>query len=107
MSRTKAEALGLYAKGWTDGNLNEILEAAAPGFRFGDPDREVSRDEFPAYYQGFTAAQGATVRLTGVVSYEVGNKLMACCDWEAGDVRGTGLITVGDEGVEREVVAIV
>ena len=47
------------------------------------------------------------MRITGVVSYEVGNKLMACCDWEAGDVRGTGLITVGDEGVEREVVAIV
>jgi hypothetical protein len=44
--------------------------------------------------------------ITGVVAYEVGDKLVACCLWRAGGVRGTGLITVRDDGVEREQVSV-
>ena len=43
-----------------------------------------------------------TMSITGLVSYDVGDKLMAGFLFEAGGFRGIGLITVGAHGVERE-----
>jgi hypothetical protein len=106
MSDRKSQLLGEYAEGWATGDTGKILAAAAPDFVFTDPDGPVRRERFEEYHGGFKAENGPTMDLSGVVTYEVGEKLVACCLWQAGGVRGTGLITVGESGVEREDVSI-
>lgn len=104
---TKADYLQRYAEGWTMGDVEKILGATAPGYRFGDPNQgPVARDRFLGYHRSFVKQCGSTMMLSGVLAYEVGDKLVACCVWEAGGLRGTGLITVGETGVEREDVAL-
>jgi hypothetical protein len=106
MSNRQAQYLGQYAEGWTTGDTARILDSAAPGFVFTDPDGAVPKATFPAYHARFKEQAAPTMNITGVVTYEVGDKLLACCYWEAGQIRGTGLITVGNDGVEREDVAV-
>jgi hypothetical protein len=36
-NRTKEQSLGLYAEGWSEGNVDKLLESTAPGFQFNDP----------------------------------------------------------------------
>ncbi len=50
--RTKQEYLGLYAEGWTNGDIDKILGALAPGFQFGDPQKgSISRENFREYFE--------------------------------------------------------
>lgn len=103
--KTKADFLGQYAEGWSTGDTEKITGACASGFEFHDHERgAVLRADFADYHQAFVDQNGSTMKLTGVISHELGDKLVACCVWEAGTLRGTGLITVGNEGVEREEV---
>ena len=104
--QTKMDYLNQYAGGWGSGDTKEIESSTANGYVFNDPDSKVSRDQFADYHRSFMEKYGSTMAISGVVAYEVGDKLIACCVWEAGEVRGTGLITVSDEGVEREDVVI-
>lgn len=106
MPDRKAEHLGAYAEGWATGDTGKILGAATADFVFTDPDGPVSRERFRKYHGSFMEANGSSMDITGVVAHAVGDKLVACCLWEAGEVRGTALITVGDEGVEQEEVSI-
>ena len=100
------ELLGQYAQGWGTGDTEKILGAAADNFTFKDPEEEVPRKNFSGYHKGFCAKYGSTMQITGVVAHFIGDNLVACCVWEAGELKGTGLITVGSQGVEREEVAI-
>jgi hypothetical protein len=106
MSDRKQQFLGQYAEGWATGDTAKILDAAAPDFVFIDPDQSVPAARFEEYHGTFKGQAGPTMDITGVVAYEVGGKLVACCLWRAGEVRGTGLITVRDDGVEREQVSV-
>lgn len=110
---TKQESLGLYAEGWTKGNLAKILEATAPGYQFGDPQQgAITKNKFPAYFDSFKKQVGQSgdvfMKIDGVVAYEVWGNLIVCCRWETTGQKlvGTGLISVGANGVEREDVAI-
>ena len=100
--RTKQENLALYAEGWANGDAEKVLQAVAPSYQYGDPNGQASREEFREFHRNFISQYGDTMSINGVVSYEVGDKLVAGFVWEAGDLRGTGLITVGAHGVERE-----
>ena len=106
MEKTKVNFLGTYAEGWATGDAQKILGAAAPGFVFTDPNGSVARDAFAGYHAKFVEQYGSAMALSGVVAYEVGDRLVACCVWEAGSLKGTGLIVVGAEGVEREDVVL-
>ena len=56
---TKQEYLGLYAEGWTKGDSAKILEAAAPGYQFGDPQQgAITKDKFVAYFENFKKQVG-------------------------------------------------
>lgn len=106
--RTKQDWLGEYADGWTAGNTEKILSSTGEGFQFGDPGEEkpVAKAEFEEYHRKFVETHGSFMDITGVVAYEYGGKLIAACVWAVPGVRGTGLIVVGDNGVERENVEI-
>ncbi len=111
---TEQEFLGAYAEGWTKGDVDKILDACAPNFRFGDPNQgAIGLAAFRDYFAGFKKqvgeAEGTFMDLTGIAAYEVGDKLIACCTWRTGtrkDVVGNGLIVVGPNGVEREDVVL-
>ena len=103
--RTKQENLALYTEGWANGDAEKVLQAVAPSYQYGDPLGQASREEFREFHRDFK--YGDTMSIDGVVSYEVGDKLMAGFIWGAGDLRGTGLITVGANGVEREECALI
>jgi hypothetical protein len=108
VQKTKEEYLGQYAEGWGMGNTELIESSVSDGYEFrGDPNKPlVSRKEFGEYHRAFVGQLGSTMEISGVAAYEVGDKLVACCLWTAGGLHGTGLITVGDDGVEREDIAI-
>ena len=112
--RTKQEYLGLYAEGWSQGNIDKILEATAPGFQFTDPNKgPIARENLREYFEGFKKEVGQSgetfMDLSGIVAYESGGTLVACCTWKTGvdkNIVGNGLIVVGDDGVQREDVVL-
>ena len=114
VTHTKEQFLGLYAEGWTEGNVDKILEASAPGYQFGDPQKGlIPRGNFREYFEGFKKEVGQSgetfMDLSGIASYHVGGLLLACCTWKTGvnkNVVGNGLIVVGDDGVQREDVVL-
>lgn len=110
---TKQEYLGLYAKGWTEGDGATILSATARNFTFRDPEKgSIPREDFLEYFQAFKNAVGQNgdtfMAIDGVVAYEANDLLIACCRWMTLGTKivGTGLILVGEDGVLREDVAI-
>jgi hypothetical protein len=113
-NRTKEQSLGLYAEGWSEGNVDKLLESTAPGFQFNDPQKgSISREGFRDYFEGFKREVGQSgdtfMDLSGIVAYEAGDLLIACCTWKTGvdkSVVGNGLITVAAEGVQREDVVL-
>ena len=112
--RTKQEYHGLYAEGWTNGDVDKILGVLAPGFQFGDPQKgSISRENFREYFEGFKKEVGQSgetfLDISGIVAYEAGGLLVACCTWKTGvdkNIVGNGLIVVGDDGVQREDVIL-
>ncbi len=79
-----------------------MLQPVAPSYQYGDPFGQASREEFREFHSNFVSKYGDTMSINGVVSYEVGDKPMAGSIWGTGELRGAGLITVGDHGVVRE-----
>ena len=104
--RAKQENLALCAEEWANGDAEKVLQAVAPSYQYGDPNGQASREEFREFHRNFISKYSDTMSINGVVSYEVEDKLMAAFIWGAGDLRGTGLITVGAQGVEREECAL-
>lgn len=106
--------LGTYAEGWTKGDVETLLRAAAPSFHFDTPGAApMQKVEFAAYLAGMresvAAARGGEigetfVELTEVVTKVEGDRLTAWGWWAipGTGMEGAGLIKVGPDGVESE-----
>ena len=116
-STTRAEHLDVYAAGWMGADAAKILDGAAPGFVYDDPQVGViGRDAFPTYFaelvreldrQRGGPPDGALIELSHVVSEEAGSVLTAWAWWSfpGTGIEGSALIEVGDAGVASERIA--
>jgi hypothetical protein len=112
-----SEHLGTYAEGWTKGDAELILKAAADNFTFNDPNAGViPKSEFAAYLEGMketvSSLRGGTLpepfmELSEVVTKEEEGVLTAWCWWAVPgtQIKGSGLIKVESEGVQSEMIA--
>ena len=103
---SRSDSLGLYAEGWTAGDIDKIITAIAPTFTFDDPQvGSVSKQEFPEYFRDIRSLRNSEpfMILTEVVTQEDTDALTAWCWWEIPNVaQGSGLIKVTDQGVVSE-----
>ena len=111
-----SEHLGTYAEGWTKGDAVMILKAAADNYMLDDPNAGViSKNEFAEYLEGMKATasslRGGTLpepfmELSEVVTEEKEGVLTAWCWWAVPgtQIKGSGLIKVGSEGVQSEIL---
>ena len=108
----KTEYLGLYAKGWGEGDVNTILQSVAEDFTFDDPNvGHISKADFSSY---FTSLKNQVdpirdrgrpfMELSEVISGEAEGVLTAWCWWSIPGtaVQGSGLIKVSERGVLSE-----
>ena len=111
-----SEHLGTYAEGWTKGDAVMILKAAADNYMLDDPNAGViSKKEFANYLEGLketvTSLRAGTLpepfmELSEVVTEEKEGVLTAWCWWAVPgtQIKGSGLIKVGSEGVQSEIL---
>ena len=111
-----AEHLGVYAEGWTKGDADTILKATSEGYTFDDPNAGViSKKRFAEYLSGMkdtvkTLRGGSLpepfMDLSEVVTQENEGVITAWCWWAipGTDIKGSGLIKVGADGVRSEVI---
>ncbi len=111
-----AEHLGTYAEGWTKGDRDTILKAVSDDFTFDDPNAgRIAKGEFAEYLSGMKeivrSLRGGNLpdpfmELSEVVTQENEGVLTAWCWWAVPgtEVKGSGLIKVGDDGVRSEVI---
>jgi hypothetical protein len=111
-----AEHLGSYAKGWTDGDADTILRSVSDGYTFDDPNAGVIPKNGLAQYlaalkDGVKSLRGGSLptpfmELSEVVTQENAGVITAWCWWAipGTDIKGSGLIKVGAEGVRSEVI---
>ena len=109
-----SEHLGTYAEGWAKGDAGLILSAAADNYLLDDPNAGViSKNEFANYLEGMKATvtslrEGTLpepfMELSEVVTEEKEGVLTAWCWWTipGTQIKGSGLIKVGSEGVQSE-----
>ena len=111
-----AEHLGVYAEGWTKGEAQTILRAVTDDYTFDDPNAgTIPKSKFADYL----SAMKGTVRslcggnlpepfmeLSEVVTQESEGMLTAWCWWAVPgtELKGSGLIKVGSNGVKSEVI---
>ena len=94
-----------------------ILSVASDSFYFDDPNGgKIAKAEFAAYFTGLKEAvasirggdyEGNFMDLSEVVTNEDSGILTAWCWWAipGTDIRGSGLIKVGNDGVASEIIA--
>jgi hypothetical protein len=111
-----ADHLGAYAEGWSKGDAETILKAVSDGFIFDDPNAgKISKSKFAEYMSGMKetvrALRGGNLpdpfmELTEVVTQEEEGVLTAWCWWAVPgtELRGSGLIKIGAEGVNSEII---
>lgn len=111
-----SEHLGTYAEGWTKGDADTILKAVAEGYTFDDPNTGViSKNEFANYMAGLketvSSLRGGTqpetfMEISEVLTDEKDGILTAWCWWAipGTEIKGSGLIKVGADGVQTEVI---
>ena len=111
-----SEHLGTYAEGWTKGDADTIIKAVAEGFTFDDPNAGViAQNEFANYMAGLketvSSLRGGTqsetfMEISEVLADEKDGTLTAWCWWAipGTEIKGSGLIKVGAEGVRSEVI---
>ena len=111
-----SEHLGTYAEGWTKGDADLILKVAADSYTFDDPNTGViSKNEFSSYLAGLketvSSLRGGTqsetfMEISEVLTDEKEGILTAWCWWAipGTEIKGSGLIKVGSEGVRSEVI---
>lgn len=111
-----SEHLGTYAEGWTKGDADLILKVAADSYTFDDPNTGViSKNEFSSYLAGLketvSSLRGGTqsetfMEISEVLTDEKEGILTAWCWWAipGTEIKGSGLIKVGDDGVQSEVI---
>ena len=110
------EHLGTYAEGWSKGDADTILKAAAADFTFDDPNfGVVSRDTLSSYLgelkETVASLCGGNVsdtfmELSEVLTQEDEGILTAWCWWAipGTEIKGSGLIKVDSTGVHSEVI---
>ena len=112
---TRLEYIQAYAKGWTEGDPRQILEACAPGYFFDDPKQNirVRSPQFEAYCKKLVIAANDAHKEPSATFMEITDVLVSpdqslvYCWWgiPALAVQGAGLIRVSDRGVESERIA--
>lgn len=111
-----AQHLGTYAEGWTGGDAERILQAAAQDYTFDDPNAGViSRDAFAGYLGDLKKAVASLcggrvpdpfMELSEILTQEADGSVTAWCWWAipGTELRGSGLIKVDASGVRSEVI---
>lgn len=108
--------LGVYAEGWIKGDAETILRAVTDDYTFDDPNAgKILRGELADYLSGMKESLRSLcggslpdpfMELTEVVTQEAEGVLTAWCWWAVPgtDIKGSGLIKAGAEGVRSEVI---
>jgi hypothetical protein len=111
-----ADHLGVYAEGWTKGDAEIILRAVTDDYTFDDPNFGViPKSKFTEYLSGMRddiqSILGGSIpetlmELSEVVTQESDGVLTAWCWWvvPGTELKGSGLIKVGSDGVRSEVI---
>ncbi len=112
-----ADHLGAYAEGWTNGDADKIIASVSDGFVLDDPhEGKVGKADIANHIAGMKEAvasmrgenySGPIMELTEVTTREDGGVLTAWCWWSipGTPLQGSGLIKVGDDGVQSEKLA--
>ena len=111
-----SEHLGTYAEGWTKGDADTILKTVTESYTFDDPNTGIiSKNEFANYLAGLKETVSSIcggslpdpfMELSEVLTEEKEGVLTAWCWWAipGTEIKGSGLIKVGAEGVQSEVI---
>jgi hypothetical protein len=111
-----SEHLGTYAEGWTKGDADTILKTVTESYTFDDPNTGIiSKNEFANYLAGLketvsSICEGSLpdpfMELSEVLTEEKEGVVTAWCWWAipGTEIKGSGLIKVGSEGVRSEVI---
>ena len=106
--------LGRYADGWSKGDPEIILSSVSSDFVLDDPNEgQITKEQLPTYMGQLkeivsslrgTDSETQFMELSEVVTQEEGDGLTAWCWWEipGTELKGSGLIKVGPEGVRSE-----
>ena len=112
-----ADHLGAYAEGWTNGDADKIIGSVSDGFVLDDPSEgKAGKADIANYLAGMKKAVasmrgevylGPFMELTEVTTREDDGVLTAWCWWSIPGtaLQGSGLIKVGDDGVQSEKLA--
>ena len=110
------EHLGTYAEGWTKGDADTILRSVAESYTFDDPNTGIiTKDEFANYLAGLketakSLCEGTLpepfMEISEVLTDEKEGTLSVWCWWAipGTEIKGSGLIKVGEEGIRSEVI---
>jgi hypothetical protein len=111
-----SDHLGTYAEGWTKGDAELILKAAADNYTLDDPNAGViPKNEFADHLEGMKETvislrdgtlPAPFMELSEVLTEEKEGVLTAWCWWAVPgtEIKGSGLIKVGPEGVRSEIL---
>ena len=111
-----SDHLGLYAKGWTNGDANMILQAITNDYVLDDPNiGKISKESFSGYLDNMKATVKSLVggilpdpfmEITDVVTSEENETLTAWCSWgiQGTNIKGAGFIKANSSGVFSEVL---
>ena len=111
-----ADHLGTYAEGWTKGDADTILKALSDDYTFDDPNAgKIAKSKFAEYLSGMKetvrSLRGGNLaepfmELSEIVTQENEGVITAWCWWAipGTDIKGSGLIKVGADGVHSEVI---
>jgi len=114
---TIQDHVSAFAEGWTNGNLDRILQSLAPQFSLDDPNAgEIAKDGIPAYLAGLKetvanlrggADNGPLMEMSEVVIKDDVLPVTVWAWWNVPDtpIAGSALVKVGEEGVISERLA--
>ena len=106
--------LSRYADGWMKGDLETILSSVSSDYVFDDPNEgQITKENLPTYMGQLkeivsslrgTESETQLMELSEIVTQEEEDGLTAWCWWEipGTEIKGSGLIKVGPEGVRSE-----
>lgn len=107
-----------FAKGWTSGDLDSILESLAPDFRLDDPNAgEFTKESIPDYLSGLKESVASIraesgdaqplMEMSEVVTQEEADPVIVWAWWRVPGtpISGTALLKVNDTGVVSERLA--
>lgn len=112
-----ADHLRTYAEGWTKGDANTLLRAASESYTLDDPNTgKITKSKLAEYLSGVKqivrTLRGGNLpdpfmEFSEIISEEKEGVMTAWCWWSipGTDIKGSGLIKIGADGVRSEVLA--